>query len=190
MSISFEVCLYMMQQYGKLLTLKEAEQIKQPPLQAVKYNNKALILDFDDTLRFSIGQKRYPEKPEDIRLLPNRKEKLEKYKKEGWLLLGASNQSAISKGLDEKDCIACFEKTLLLLGVDIKYLYCSHSSNPVTCCCRKPLPGMGACLTYKYKLDPQKCIMVGDAESDKLFAESCGFNYETPDNFFETQCMI
>jgi len=44
---------------------------------------------------------------------------------------------------------------------------------------------MGAYWIEKYKLDPSQCIMVGDATSDKTFAERCGFKYLHPDVFFK-----
>lgn len=148
------------------------------------YTNKALILDFDDTLRKSVGPNPWPEKPEHVQLLPNRIGKLKEYKEAGYLLLGASNQSAIAKGLPEKDCIACFDKTLSLLGIDIEYMYCPHRIPPVSCYCRKPSPGIPAYFIVKYKLDPSKCIFVGDATSDKTCAERSGLQYHHPDKFF------
>jgi HAD superfamily hydrolase (TIGR01662 family) len=150
-----------------------------------EYKNKALILDFDDTLRRSIGPNEWPEKPEHVKVLPNRTDILKAYSKQGYLLLGASNQSAIAKGLSEADCIACFEETIKQLGIKVEYLYCPHRVPPVSCYCRKPAPGMGAYWIEKYKLDPSQSIMVGDATSDKTFAERCGFKYFHPDHFFK-----
>lgn len=150
-----------------------------------EYKNKALILDFDDTLRTSCGPNKWPEKPEDVKVLPNRTETLKRYSENGYLLLGASNQSAIAKGLSESDCIACFEETIKQLGVKVEYMYCPHKVPPVSCYCRKPSPGMGAYWIEKYKLDPSQCIMVGDATSDKTFAGRCGFKYFHPDQFFK-----
>ena len=69
------------------------------------------VLDFDDTLRHSVGPNKWPEDPEHVRILPNRYEVLTKFADQGYLLLGASNQSAIAKGLPEEACIACFEET-------------------------------------------------------------------------------
>lgn len=149
------------------------------------YVNKALILDFDDTLRRSKGPNRWPEKPEHVEVLPNRTAVLQRYTDQGYLLLGASNQSAVAKGLPEKDCIACFEETIKQLGIAVEILFCPHKVPPVACYCRKPAPGMGAYWIEKYKLDPNQCIMVGDATSDKTFAARCGFKYEHPDKFFK-----
>lgn len=148
------------------------------------YVNRALILDYDDTLRTSIGPNRWPEKPEHVQILPGRTARLKEYASQGYLLLGASNQSAIAKGLPEKDCIACFEQTNKLLGLDIQYMYCPHSVPPVACYCRKPGPGMTAYWIIKHKLDPSKCIFVGDATSDKNCAITSGMQYMHPSEFF------
>jgi len=148
------------------------------------WTNKALLLDYDDTLRRSTGPKKWPEDPSHVEILPNRKKVLAKYEDDGYLLLGVSNQSAISKGLDEDVAIDCFEKTNELLGFDIEYKYCPHSVPPVKCYCRKPHPGSGAYFIWKYHLDPSQCIMVGDQTSDKTFAGRCGFQYADQKDFF------
>jgi len=146
--------------------------------------NKALLLDYDDTLRRSTGPKKWPEDPSHVEILPNRKEVLAKYEDDGYLLLGVSNQSAIAKGLDEDIAIDCFERTNELLGFDIEYKYCPHSVPPVKCYCRKPQVGNGAYFIWKYHLDPSQCIMVGDQTSDKTFATRCGFQYKDEAEFF------
>lgn len=149
------------------------------------YKNKALFLDFDDTLRISCGPNPWPEKPEHVKILPGRTEILQEYEKKGYRLLGVSNQSTIAKGLPEDQCIACFEKTLELLGMKIEYMYCPHKVPPVSCYCRKPAPGMGAYFIIRYQLNPSECIMVGDQTSDKTFAERLGMTFVQADEFFQ-----
>jgi HAD superfamily hydrolase (TIGR01662 family) len=146
--------------------------------------NEAVIFDFDDTLRRSTGSNNWPTKPSEVEILPGRVAKLKALAKAGKRLLGASNQSAIAKGLPEADCVACFEETIKQLGTKIEYLYCPHKVPPVSCYCRKPAPGMGAYFIVKYKLLPSKCIFVGDSTSDKTFATRCGFQFQTPEEFF------
>lgn len=149
-----------------------------------EYVNKALILDFDDTLRTSTGPKEWPEDVSHVKILPGRTEKLAEYQKQGYLLLGASNQSAIAKGLPYDTAVACFEKTLDLLGHKIEYQFCPHKVPPVSCYCRKPAPGLGAYFIHKHKLNPAECIMVGDATSDQTFATRCGFKFQWTKDFF------
>lgn len=149
------------------------------------YTNKAIILDYDGTLRISTGEKEYPLCPDDVQLLAGRAEILKQYKANGYLLLGASNQSAVGKGLfTYEEACACFDKTNKLLGVDIDYLFCPHKSGPIVCWCRKPMPGMGIIFVEKYKLDRNSVIMVGDQTSDKTFAQRCGFIFQSAEEFF------
>lgn len=189
MDAELTFCLNFIEKYNKIPSIEDFSKEMQPTeifFNLENYNNKALILDFDGTLRFSVGDHNHPEKPDDVRILPNRKQVLEEYKNQGYFLLGASNQSCISRNLSEKKCIECFEKTLELLGLNIDYLYCPHTRVGKNCLCRKPLPGMGAFFIHKYQLDPRKCIMVGDTQSDKDFANKCGFNFSTAEDFFST----
>lgn len=149
--------------------------------------NKAVIYDFDGTLRTHEGTEKYPTKPEQVRAFVNRKARIEEYMAQGYIALGASNQSGIAKGnLTDADAKACFDETLKQIGVKFEeVLYCPHKVPPITCYCRKPGPGMGVELIYKYKLDPRQCIYVGDMTTDKSFAGRCGFKFVDHDVFFK-----
>lgn len=151
---------------------------------AKKFKNKAIIFDYDDTLRHSTGAKQWPTSVSEVELLPDRKEKLQQLKKQGWLLLGASNQSAIAKGLSLQVAVQCFEQTNKLLGVDIEYFFCPHKIPPVTCYCRKPAPGMIIHHVWTHKLLPSECTFVGDSTSDKTCATRAGMKYMHPQQFF------
>jgi len=158
-----------------------------------EYTNEAIIFDADDTIRVSVGPDRWPTSPDHVQLLPGRREKFDaighhsrkNLPDDGIYLLGVSNQSAIAKGeLTWSEAIACFDKTNELLGVDVEWHFCPHSVPPINCYCRKPMPGLGAYFVEKYKLDPSKCIMVGDQTSDKTFAGRCGFQFQHATEFF------
>lgn len=146
--------------------------------------NKAILLDYDNTLRRSTGPKEWPECPTEVELLPGRAEVLKRYQKQGYRLLGASNQSACAKGLDIKVAQACYDRTNELLDLDIEVMFCPHKIPPVTCYCRKPHTGIAARWICEYKLDPAQCIMVGDQTSDKTFAMRAGFQYSDAQDFF------
>jgi HAD superfamily hydrolase (TIGR01662 family) len=149
--------------------------------------NKAVLLDYDDTLRTSTGPNPWPEEKSQIRILPGRKQKLKQLAAQGYLLLGVSNQSAVEKAdnpLTEAKAAELFDHTNRLLGADIEYRFCPHHRFPVQCYCRKPHCGLGAHFIWKHKLDPSQCIMVGDQSSDRTFAKRCGFRYAEADEFF------
>jgi D-glycero-D-manno-heptose 1,7-bisphosphate phosphatase len=150
------------------------------------YTNKAILFDYDGTLRVTKSGGIYPTNPDDIVALPGRTEKINELKAQGYIILGVSNQSGVAKGaLTYEMAEACFKKTNELLGVDIDFRFCSHSVPPITCYCRKPGVGFGVEFIEKYKLDPSQCIMVGDMTSDETFAKRCGFKYVHVDKFFK-----
>ncbi len=162
----------------------EVQEIKFERKWDAEYKNKAIIVDYDGTLRLSTGEQKYPIELADIKMLPGRAERLKEYKAKGYRLLGASNQSGIARGVPEAKIVACFEETNRRLGLEIEYLYCKHRIPPVSCYCRKPHPGLGAYFIEKYKLNPSECIMVGDMTTDETFAQRCGFQYQHADKFF------
>jgi HAD superfamily hydrolase (TIGR01662 family) len=152
-----------------------------------EYVNKAVICDYDGTLRLCNDGAKFPVTPNQIKVLPNRLETLRRYRDDGYSIFGASNQSGVAKGdLTAEEAHVCFQHTNRLLGdLVTKYLFCPHSVPPINCYCRKPTPGMGAYFIETYKLLPSKCIMVGDMGSDKSFAARCGFQYVDANDFFK-----
>lgn len=151
------------------------------------FTNKALILDYDGTLRNCIGgNEKYPVSEDQIEIKKNRTETLQRYKDQGYLLLGASNQSGIAKGaLTYDTAVELFNHTNKLVGHDIDVAFCPHQSAPPICYCRKPQVGMFVEFMNKYKLNRKECIMVGDYTSDKTFAERSGMQYVDQEDFFK-----
>jgi HAD superfamily hydrolase (TIGR01662 family) len=158
------------------------------------YTNKAIILDYDGTLRRSTGNHRdkrnklieYPFAPEEVEILPNRAAVLNRCVEDGYLLLGVSNQSGIGKGIIAAgQAVACFERTNEILGVRIDYRFCPHFSFPVKCWCHKPLPGLGVQLCEDHKLDRAQTIMVGDLKKDAAFARALGCMFIPASQFFQ-----
>jgi len=149
--------------------------------------NKAVIFDFDGTLRTHDGDEKYPTSPDQVRAFVARKAKIMEYAKQGYILLGASNQSGIAKGkLTDADARACFDETLKQLEVKFEeVLYCPHKVPPITCYCRKPGPGMLVELIYRYKLDPKQSIFIGDMTSDKTCAARAGMKFVDHKEFFK-----
>ncbi len=152
-----------------------------------EFTNKALIVDYDGTLRECInGNDKYPVIESQIEIKPNRKKILDEYKSKGYLLLGISNQSGVAKGeLTEQKASELFAHTNKLLGVDIEYRFCPHQSAPISCYCRKPMPGIGVEFIMKHKLRAKDCIFVGDMTTDKTFAARAGFQYVDQAEFFK-----
>ena len=149
------------------------------------YTNKAVIFDYDNTLRNTKSGQPFPTDVNDIEIIPGRIEKLKELKAQGYILLGVSNQSGVAKGLlSYETAEKCFKRTNELLGFDIDFRFCFHSVPPITCYCRKPGVGFGVEFIEKYKLDASQTIMVGDMTSDETFAKRCGFKFKHANTFF------
>lgn len=150
------------------------------------WTNKGLILDVDGTLRITKSGEIYPRHPEDVELLPDRKKVLQQWIEAGYSLYFLSNQSGVhSEKLTSADADACFARTIELLDLPVEEVtYCPHRAFPVSCFCRKPMPGLGVYLMRKYELDHSQMIMVGDMASDEKFAEDFGITYYHADTFF------
>jgi HAD superfamily hydrolase (TIGR01662 family) len=150
------------------------------------WTHKAVIFDFDGTLRTHQGKEKYPVDPKEVRAFVQHAPRIREYEGKGYLLMGASNQSGIAKGtLTAAVAEACFAETLKQLGVNFKEVrYCPHKVPPISCYCRKPGPGMGVELVARYQLDPRQCIYVGDLGTDKSFAQRCGFQFVEHTRFF------
>lgn len=151
------------------------------------FTNKAIILDYDGTLRECInGNGKYPVSEDQIEIKANRKEVLERYKAQGYLLLGMSNQSGIHKGdLSLEKAHDLFKHTNKLLDIEIEYNFCPHQSAPISCYCRKPQSGKGVEMIMKHKLRRQDCIFVGDFTTDRTWATRIGFQYMDQADFFK-----
>lgn len=163
-------------------TVKREKFVRRP----ATGTEKAIIFDYDGTLRESSGPDKWPNHPDEVTIMPGRKKVVEKYAKDH-LLLGASNQAMIAKGkLSRADAVACFAETNKQLGAHIHdYVFCPHKIPPASCYCRKPQSGIGVYFIRKYNLDPAQVIMVGDQTTDKTFAKRLGFQYVDQKDFFE-----
>ena len=153
---------------------------------APERTGRALILDYDGTLRRSLGPAPYPLRPEDVEILPGRVEALNAFVAAGWLLLGVSNQSGVAGGqLSLADARACFDRTNALLGHAIDVRFDTHPSGRIDNWTRKPMPGLGVQLMIDYALDRARCVYVGDMATDRQFAAHCGFQYAEAADFFD-----
>jgi len=155
----------------------------------IDFVNKGLLLDFDGSLRIcppGSTNGKYPVNESEVEILPNRTEVLTKYKNDGYILGGISNQSGVHKGsITYETADRVFKHTNKLLGHDIDYVFCPHQSFPIQCYCRKPGVLNAIWLVLKYKLDVSKTIFVGDMNSDEKMARKMNFEYHNAEEFFK-----
>ena len=143
----------------------------------------ALFFDYDGTLRRSTGRAPFPFYPNQVQIMKGRKKVMRSLKDAGWLLLGVSNQGAIEQGsLKPERAQACFDETHEQLGVTPDLLFSAWVDRQAWD--RKPNPGMGVAHMVKHGLDLSICLMVGDRDSDRQFAENLGMAYADAEDFF------
>jgi HAD superfamily hydrolase (TIGR01662 family) len=147
---------------------------------------KGLLLDVDGTLRTTRSGEIYPREPDDVQLLPGRREALQSWVEDGYRLFFVSNQSGIASGNVSREAVdACFQRTVELLGLPISEIaVCPHPAFPAGCFCRKPLPGLGIYLKQRHDLAREHLVMVGDMASDAEFAAALGAKYYSAEEFF------
>jgi HAD superfamily hydrolase (TIGR01662 family) len=154
-----------------------------------EFVNKGLLLDYDGSCRICPSGStngKYPINESEVEILPNRTEVLTKYKNDGYILGGISNQSGVHKGsITYETADRLFKHTNKLLGHDIDYVFCPHQSFPIQCYCRKPNVGNAINLVLKYKLDVSKTLFVGDMNSDEKMARKLGLQYYHAEEFFK-----
>ena len=168
---------------------EKVEKIKfqRRPLPDV-FSNKAVIFDYDGTLRETVGGNgKYPRKAGEVRVFPECGRVMLAHRNRGYILLGCSNQSGISKGdVTQAEVDICFNETHHQLGVTVDELkYCPHRPPGDSCYCVKPQSGLGVYFIRKHCLNPAECIMVGDQTKDKTWATRLGFQYVDHKDFFQ-----
>ena len=208
----YNACRRMIQRYGRLLEPGEQFEENDIPPQAIhRYfqtwerpvpeeginaetapfsrgrtgTRRALFLDLDGTVRHTRSGAPFPRHPDDVVLLPGRKELLARYHREGWLLLGVSNQSGIARGeVSPAEVAACVARTVDLLDLPLEVRWCPHPAGEIRCWCRKPMPGLGVAWIEARDVDREQSRMVGDLDSDRVFAENLGVAFTSADTFF------
>lgn len=143
-----------------------------------------LILDLDGTVRRSTGGAPFPRTPDEVELLPRRREVLRAYADAGVVLVGVTNQGGVGLGqLTAEAMQAAVDRTVELLDLPMDVRACIHAPK-AGCWCRKPLPGLGVALMAKHGLDPARTWVVGDMASDEGLASGLGLRFWWAEDFF------
>jgi len=149
--------------------------------------SQALLIDVDGALRVSRAGDLYPREPDDVVLLPGRRQALLPWLKAGYRLFFVGNQSGIQSGrVTRAQTDACFQRTIELLGLPVDdVVYCPHQAFPIGCFCRLPMPGLATQLVVRHGLDQRRLVVVGDLDSDRAFADGIGARHLTAAAFFD-----
>jgi histidinol-phosphate phosphatase family protein len=138
----------------------------------------AIILDRDGVLNRRPARAEYVRTPADVVWLPGALEALARLHGAGYLILVASNQAGIARGvMSEEDLAAVNERMRSDAasqggGIDAFY-HCPHGWD-AGCECRKPRPGLLLEAARDHGLDLTRTVFVGDDERDAQAAEAAG----------------
>jgi len=132
----------------------------------------ALFLDRDGVLIEDAG---YVYRPEDVIWIPGVEQALRAWRKAGFRIIVATNQSGVARGFfDEAAVLRLHAWINQQLGSAIDAFYfCPHGPDS-DCDCRKPRPGMFLQAIAEHNLDPARSLAVGDSARDLEAAAGAG----------------
>lgn len=139
--------------------------------------NKAIFLDRDGVINHDPGD--YTFTLQEFILLPTVIEALKLSTDQGYKLIVITNQGGIAKGLYTHEVVHSMHAHLFSVcekaGVEITAVYYSpHHPDFGNSLSRKPGSLLMERAIARYKLDPSKCVMIGDRERDVECANGAG----------------
>ena len=131
--------------------------------------NKAIFLDRDGVINRELG--RYTSSVDEFEILPDLLDSLEIFRDKGYLLFVITNQGGIAKGIythaDLHDMHNYFLGACNERGVRIEEIYYSpHHEITGKSLSRKPGSLMLERAVSKYKINPERSLMIGDSDRD------------------------
>lgn len=150
-------------------------------IMAYHYSNmnnfrKAIFLDRDGVLNRE--RKDYVKNISELEIFPEIEIPIKKLKKNGFLLIIITNQSAINRGIITLDNVQqihqYIQNYLRKFEIEIDgFFICPHRPDE-NCMCRKPKSGLILRAIDEFKIDIKSSWMIGDNDSDIIAAKNIG----------------
>ena len=155
---------------------------------------KAIFIDRDGTINKLVG---FLRRKEELELLPDVEKAIKLINSSAYLAIVITNQPVIARGETTVDELREIHKKLeTLLGKEGAYLddifYCPHHPDSgfpgevkelkIKCECRKPGTLLVEKACEKYNIDLNKCVVIGDTDTDRKLAENLGIDFYLVDD--------
>ncbi|MBM7322311.1 HAD-IIIA family hydrolase [Agrobacterium pusense] len=168
--------------YHIVCAIEEMDRLLQPSTE----QTPALFLDRDGVVIEDTG---YPNKIENIRLIPGAAETIRIFREKGYKVFVVTNQSGIGRGYyDDLDYILLKEHLSKLLRKDGAIIdderACPYHINATVeeyradHYWRKPSPGMIDDLVRRWSVDRTRSLLIGDKDTDLQAASAAGIRGE------------
>lgn len=137
-----------------------------------------VFLDRDGTINRPVAPQEYVTRPADLQLLPGAAAAIARLNRAAIWVGIATNQQGIGLGrFSCADLLRVHERLRELLACEGAHVdgiwVCPHVAG--VCDCRKPLPGLLLRAAREVpKLDLERAVMIGDAESDMAAGHAAG----------------
>jgi predicted kinase len=100
---------------------------------------------------------------------------LRDYQAQGVGIIVLSWQPEVASGTrTAADVDAIFTAVRERTGLSFEVAYCPHAAGPPRCWCRKPLPGLPLSFVIRDRLDPARCVFIGEGAPDRGLARKLG----------------
>jgi len=129
---------------------------------------RAVFLDRDGVINRAIVENGKPHPPaslKELEILPGVPKALRALKAAGYLLIVATNQPDVARGILTRQGVEAINAALLAALPLDDILVCYHD-NQDHCDCRKPQPGLLLQAADKHKIDLAASFMIGDRWKD------------------------
>jgi D-glycero-D-manno-heptose 1,7-bisphosphate phosphatase len=130
---------------------------------------RAIFLDRDGVLNRPVireGKSYPPARVEDVEIYAGLRERLQRLKDRGFVLIVVTNQPDVARGTTLRETVEGINSLIAreIPAID-RFMVCFHD-NRDDCDCRKPKPGMLLTGAAEFDIDLARSYMVGDRRSD------------------------
>lgn len=134
----------------------------------IEGKRRAVFLDRDGVLNHAFVRDGKPQPPsnlDELTVLPGVPEMLAALKEAGFLLIVATNQPDVARGLQTRAMVEAINDALRAT-LPLDDIYVCYHDDPDDCDCRKPRPGLLLRAAARYNIDLSASFMVGDRWKD------------------------